>query len=61
MLLDAIYTAGRKQYVRMFESGGIHIFNNEFRALFAGVNGGIDLGSDFDKSKTILVSLKTDS
>jgi hypothetical protein len=53
---DAIYTAARKQPVRMFESGGIHIFNNEFRALLAGYNGGIDLGTGFDKSKTILVS-----
>jgi hypothetical protein len=53
---SAIYTATRKQSVRIFESGGIHVFNNEIRAIITGTRGGISLDPAFDKNKTVAVS-----
>ena len=53
---DAIYKAARKQSVRLFESGGIYVFNNEIRAVVTGMRGAIALDPAFDKHKTIAVS-----
>ena len=53
---DAIYRAARKQSVRLFESGGINVFNNEIRAVVTGMRGAIALDPAFDKHKTIAVS-----
>jgi hypothetical protein len=53
---SAIYTAARKHSVRIFESGGVHVFNNEIRAIITGARGGIALDPAFDKNKTVTVS-----
>jgi hypothetical protein len=53
---DPIYHAARKQSVRIFASGGIHIFNNEVRAIVTGRAGNFAF-DNFDKTKTVAVSL----
>ena len=42
--------------MRIFESGGINIFNNEIRAIITGMRGDIALDPAFDKNKTVAVS-----
>jgi hypothetical protein len=52
-----IYQAARRQSVHIFLSGGITIFNNEFRAMVANRTGNFKLDPTFDKAKTALVQI----
>jgi hypothetical protein len=54
---DPIYRAARKHTVGIFESGGIHIFNNEIRAIVTNRTGNFPLDPAFDKARTVAVSL----
>ncbi len=54
---DPIYHAARKQPVGIFQSGGLHIFNNEVRAIATNRAGQLALEPNFDKTKTVAVSL----
>jgi hypothetical protein len=54
---EPIYRAARRQKVRIFESGGIHVFNNEIRAIVTGQAGNLALDPNFDKTRTVAVSL----
>jgi hypothetical protein len=54
---EPIYRAARKQSVGTFQSGGIHIFNHEVRAIVTSRTGNFAIDPAFDKNKTITVSL----
>ena len=54
---NPIYYAARNQSVGMFLSGGIRVFNNEFRAIATSRRGALTIDPAFDKTKTITVSL----
>jgi hypothetical protein len=54
---DAIYRAARRQTVSLFQSGGLHIFNNEIRALATNRTGSLQLDPTFDKTKTVPLPL----
>jgi hypothetical protein len=54
---DPIYHAARKQIVGIFQSGGLHVFNNEVRAIAANRTGNLSVDPAFDKTKTTSVSL----
>jgi hypothetical protein len=54
---DPIYRAARKQTVSLFQSGGLHIFNNEIRALATNQTGSLRLDPTFDRTKTIPLPL----
>jgi hypothetical protein len=52
-----IYQAARKQSVHIFLSGGIAIFNNDFRAIVANRTRDFRLDPTFDKTRTVPVVL----
>jgi hypothetical protein len=54
---DTIYRAARKRAIGTFQSGGLHIFNNEMRAIAIDRMGNFMLDPTFDKTKTMAVSL----
>lgn len=55
---NPIYHAARKQPLSLFASGGVSVFNCEFRALVGGIGREFILDPAFDKKALVAVSLE---